>query len=175
MGRAWSCVHSCFSPGNTRSLPKSLQAFCVSMPQLNWSEYLFMKWMVGIYLCMLLAAYSAAAEQPPDRQVAITIDDLPAGSNTLAVASITEMTTKLLATLRDQKVPVVGFVNEKKLYHPGEVDQRIQALRMWIDSGFELGNHTSAIRPLTRSDWPPGRTMLFRARASPACCSPSAR
>ena len=48
-----------------------------------------MKWMVGIYLCMLLAAYSAAAEQQPDRQVAITIDDLPAGSNTLAVASIT--------------------------------------------------------------------------------------
>jgi peptidoglycan/xylan/chitin deacetylase (PgdA/CDA1 family) len=101
-----------------------------------------MKWMVGICLCVLLAAFPIVAEQSPDRQVAITIDDLPAGSNTLPVAVLTEMTTKLLATLRDQKVPVVGFVNEKKLYHPGEVDQRIQALRMWIDSGFELGNHT---------------------------------
>jgi peptidoglycan-N-acetylglucosamine deacetylase len=52
------------------------------------------------------------------------------------------MTTKLLSTLRERKVPVVGFVNEKKLYKSGEVDQRIKALEMWLDYGFELGNHT---------------------------------
>jgi peptidoglycan/xylan/chitin deacetylase (PgdA/CDA1 family) len=44
--------------------------------------------------------------------------------------------------LRDQKIPVVGFVNEKKLYKLGEVDERIKALQMWLDYGFELGNHT---------------------------------
>jgi peptidoglycan/xylan/chitin deacetylase (PgdA/CDA1 family) len=83
------------------------------------------------------------AAEKPDRQVAITIDDLPAGaSNTMSAAEITDMTTKLLTTLRDQKVPAVGFVNEKKLYKVGEVDQRIAALRMWLDYGFELGNHT---------------------------------
>ena len=71
---------------------------------------------------------SLAADATLDRQVAITIDDLPAGSNKLSAAAITEMTTKLLTTLRDQKIPVVGFVNEKKLYRPGEVDQRINAL-----------------------------------------------
>jgi peptidoglycan/xylan/chitin deacetylase (PgdA/CDA1 family) len=60
----------------------------------------------------------------------------------MSAATITDMTTKLLTTLRDQKVPVVGFVNEKKLYKPGEVDERIKALRMWLDYGFELGNHT---------------------------------
>jgi peptidoglycan/xylan/chitin deacetylase (PgdA/CDA1 family) len=37
---------------------------------------------------------------------------------------------------------VVGFVNERKLYKFGEVDERIKALRMWLDYGFELGNHT---------------------------------
>ncbi len=47
-----------------------------------------------------------------------------------------------MGTLRDQKIPVVGFVNEKKLYKPGEVDERIKALQMWLDYGFELGNHT---------------------------------
>jgi len=78
----------------------------------------------------------------PDRRVAITIDDLPAGSNLLPAATVTEMTRKLLDTLRDQKVSVVGFVNEKKLYHFGEVDARIRTLQMWIDHGFELGNHT---------------------------------
>jgi peptidoglycan-N-acetylglucosamine deacetylase len=57
-------------------------------------------------------------------------------------AEITAMTAKLLGTLRDQKIPVVGFVNEKKLYKSGEVDERIKALQMWLDYGFELGNHT---------------------------------
>jgi peptidoglycan-N-acetylglucosamine deacetylase len=60
----------------------------------------------------------------------------------MPTTTIVEMTTKLLATIRDQKVPVVGFVNEKKLYKLGEVDERIKALQMWLDDGFELGNHT---------------------------------
>jgi peptidoglycan/xylan/chitin deacetylase (PgdA/CDA1 family) len=89
--------------------------------------------------CNFLAAQAAK----PDRQVAITIDDLPAGmADRMPAADITALTTKLLGTLRDQKIPAVGFVNEKKLYKPGEVDERIKALQLWVDGGFELGNHT---------------------------------
>jgi len=85
----------------------------------------------------------AQSPKTPDRQVAVTIDDLPAAmADRMSAADITAMTTKLLTTLRDQKIPVVGFVNEKKLYKPGEVDERIKALQMWLDYGFELGNHT---------------------------------
>ena len=91
-----------------------------------------------------------AADKKPDRQVAITIDDLPAASSALPAVAITEMTTKLLTTLRDQKIPVVGFVNEKKLYKSGEVDERINALKMWLDYGFELGNHTYSHASLNR-------------------------
>ena len=91
----------------------------------------------------LMNSHLSWAEQPPVREVAITIDDLPAGAaESMSAAAITEMTTKLLNTLREQKVPVVGFVNEKKLLKFGEVDQRIRALQMWVDYGFELGNHT---------------------------------
>lgn len=91
----------------------------------------------------LYSAPAGAQAAKPDRQVAVTIDDLPAGmADRLPAAEITAMTTKLLGTLRDQKIPVVGFVNEKKLYKPGEVDERIKALQMWLDYGFELGNHT---------------------------------
>lgn len=97
-------------------------------------------------LCAIsLFPTSAPAQAPtkPDRQVAITIDDLPAGmADRMPAAEITAMTAKLLGTLRDQKTPVVGFVNEKKLYKTGEVDERIKALQMWLDYGFELGNHT---------------------------------
>ena len=101
-------------------------------------------------LCATNPMPSHAADPKPDRQVAVTIDDLPAGSNVMPAATIAEMTTKLLTTLRDQKIPVVGFVNEKKLYKPGEVDQRIGALRMWLDYGFELGNHTYSHASLNR-------------------------
>lgn len=93
----------------------------------------------------------------PDRQVAVTIDDLPAGmADRLPASDITAMTTKLLGTLRDQKIPVVGFVNEKKLYKPGEVDERIKALQMWLDYGFELGNHTfshASLNQIELKDW----------------------
>lgn len=102
-------------------------------------------------LCLVDSSTKLRAADKPDRSVAITIDDLPAGAaNSLPAATITEMTTKLLGTLRDQKIPVVGFVNEKKLYKPGEVDERIKALRMWLDYGFELGNHTFSHASLNR-------------------------
>lgn len=93
-------------------------------------------------LCSIAAPLPLQA-QTPQRSVAITIDDLPAAAgNSMSSAAILDMTTKLLTTLRDQKIPVVGFVNERKLYKTGEVDDRIKALRMWVDDGFELGNHT---------------------------------
>jgi len=94
-------------------------------------------------LCIVALSGFAQTPKQPDRQVAVTIDDLPAGmADRLPAADITAMTAKLLGTLRDQKIPVVGFVNEKKLYKTGEVDERIRALQMWLDYGFELGNHT---------------------------------
>ena len=99
----------------------------------------------------------AQTPQTPDSQVAVAIDDLPAGmADRMPAADITAMTTKLLGTLRDQKIPVVGFVNEKKLYKPGEVDERIKALQMWLDNGFELGNHTFSHMSLNQrelKDW----------------------
>jgi len=99
--------------------------------------------LILLSFCACLAISTAFAAGKPDRQVAITIDDLPAGmADRMSAAAITEMTKRLLETLRDQKVPVVGFVNEKKLFKAGEADERIAALQMWLDSGFELGNHT---------------------------------
>src|SRR6266581_3178931 len=97
----------------------------------------------ALAFCIVLGTADSPAATPADRQVAITIDDLPAGAaNSMSAAAIMEMTSKLLATLQKQQIPVVGFVNEDKLYKLGEVDERIKALNMWLDAGFELGNHT---------------------------------
>jgi len=104
-----------------------------------------------VLLCGLAVPFPLHAQNAPPRSIAITIDDLPAGTaNLMTGAEIVEMTTKLLGTLKDQKVPAVGFVNEQKLYKPGEVDDRIKALNLWLDNGFELGNHTYAHTSLNR-------------------------
>jgi peptidoglycan/xylan/chitin deacetylase (PgdA/CDA1 family) len=104
-------------------------------------------------ICAFSLASSLLAQGPsqPQRKIAITIDDLPAGgANFMSAGEILDMTNKLLATLRGQKVPAVGFVNEQKLYKIGEVDDRIKSLNLWLDNGFELGNHTFAHTSLNR-------------------------
>ena len=106
---------------------------------------------------LLVGVCQTQSQSTAQREIAITIDDLPAGgANLMTGAEIGEMTTKLLGTLRDQKVPAVGFVNERKLYKLGEVDDRMKALAMWPEYGFELGNHTFSHASLNRvplTDW----------------------
>jgi peptidoglycan-N-acetylglucosamine deacetylase len=101
---------------------------------------------VAVIVLSQAQTHVRAADDKPDRTISITIDDLPAGAaNSMSAAEITSMTKRLTDTLRDQKIPVVAFVNERKLYYNwDEVNERIAALNMWLDAGFELGNHTYA-------------------------------
>jgi peptidoglycan-N-acetylglucosamine deacetylase len=105
----------------------------------------------------LLASIATRSQTPPQRQIAITIDDLPAASaSSMTGAQINEMTAKLLGTLQKEKVPAVGFVNERGLYKLGEVDDRMKALNQWLDDGFELGNHTfghTSLNQVTLQAW----------------------
>ena len=106
---------------------------------------------LAIVLLLFGGVAPSRAQNSSQRTIAITIDDLPAAAaNFMTGTEINEMTAKLLTTLRDQKVAAVGFVNEKKLYKLGEVDARINALKMWGDYGFELGNHTFAHTSINR-------------------------
>ncbi len=113
-----------------------------------------MKELIKAYLiltALIIATGVTLYAQQTQREVAITVDDLPAaGANAMTGTEIIEMTSKLFGTLRDQKVPAVGFVNERKLYRFGEVDDRIKALSMWPEYGFELGNHTFTHASLNR-------------------------
>src|SRR5437763_15973490 len=109
-----------------------------------------------ILLVLTVATRLLCAKGASSREIAIPIDDIPAAGMGMSGAQIVDMTSKLLGTLRDQKVPAVGFVNEKKLYKFGEVDDRIKALAMWPEYGFELGNHTfshASLSRVTLKDW----------------------
>jgi len=86
-------------------------------------------------VCAALAGIAAGA----DRKVAITIDDLVRGGDggSLDRAAVKEMTARLLKPFRDEKIPVIGFVNEGRA---PEITREI--LSMWLDAGADLGNHT---------------------------------
>jgi peptidoglycan/xylan/chitin deacetylase (PgdA/CDA1 family) len=78
------------------------------------------------------------------REVAFTFDDLPAPSDSVVSydpAALQAMTARLLAELKQYRIPAIGFVNEEKLDR-GHFAQRVDILKMWVDAGFPLGNHT---------------------------------
>ena len=99
----------------------------------------------ALLLCLCLgSAGSLAAQEKSERQrtVALTFDDLPKGGRVQDLDAAQAANRDLLAVLTARKVPAIGFVNENKLYAEGEVDARIALLRMWLDAGMALGNHT---------------------------------
>lgn len=101
------------------------------------------------FLLVLFLIVASAHPQSRERAVAITIDDLPVVSTRRDIQNRREITKKLLGHIRKAKVPVIGFVNENKLYSGEQRDEtQIDLLRMWLDDGLELGNHTYSHKSL---------------------------
>src|SRR6184192_1285193 len=55
---------------------------------------------------------------------------------------MTDVTKHLLQKIKSNSVPAIGFVNEGKLHRGSEMNARTALLRMWLEAGLELGNHT---------------------------------
>lgn len=114
---------------------------------------------VTLLLATLLPSIAFAQAPPPapDRAIALTFDDLPAMSAMdFSASDITAQNAKLLAILKENKIPAIGFVNEERLYKTGETDARIAVLSAWLDAGMALGNHTFSHTSLNHAelrDW----------------------
>jgi peptidoglycan/xylan/chitin deacetylase (PgdA/CDA1 family) len=92
-----------------------------------------------VVVAMMVAPWTVT----PGRPVAITIDDLPRGGDGSgrSLAAVTTMTERLLLPFREEKIPVIGFVNEGRAVDLGDGGLR-QILDLWLDSGADLGNHS---------------------------------
>jgi len=105
------------------------------------------------FLTILLALVFSIelSAQVSTRQIAVTIDDLPVVSTRRDLQNRQEITKKLLGHIKKAKIPAIGFVNENKLYNGDERNEEsIDLLRMWVNAGLELGNHTFSHRSLNQ-------------------------
>jgi peptidoglycan/xylan/chitin deacetylase (PgdA/CDA1 family) len=107
--------------------------------------------MSALFLLMLLATAPSAASAT--RAVAVTFDDLPCNPQEGATAADqVAINRAIVDVLKASKIPAVGFVNEVRLQGGGEADPaRVAALRLWLDAGLELGNHTYSHPSLHRT------------------------
>src|SRR4029078_12181570 len=100
-------------------------------------------------IIVALGGLLATASAQERKQVAITFDDLPVVSTVQTDEAWAQISRQLLGTMKRNKLAVVGFVNEGKLYNNNQLDpKRVALLRAWLDAGLELGNHTYSHRSL---------------------------
>jgi len=98
-------------------------------------------------LFTILLTITNSFGQKPNRTIAVTIDDLPVVSTRRDLKNRQEITKRLLGHIKKAKVPAIGFVNENKLYRDDKrVEAEVDLLRMWLDAGLDLGNHTYSHR-----------------------------
>lgn len=95
----------------------------------------------ALTLTFLVSGLHSYAQQ---KQVCVTVDDLPVVSYGKPTQEFLEdVTSKLITTFDKYAIPAIGYVNEKKLYVNGNVDQdKVHLLALWLNAGYELGNHT---------------------------------
>jgi len=95
----------------------------------------------SVVLLLILLGSSSEA-QTPKRSVALTFDDLPKALDSGNLVDARRTTSETLSALKRHRAPAIGFVNERQLHVPGEMDARIAILQLWVQAGIALGNHT---------------------------------
>ena len=77
-------------------------------------------------------------------KIAVTMDDLPLQRiDHFENNKLQKLFSNLVKNIKSQHIPVIGFVNEKKLQINDEYDvRRIVLLKKWLNAGLDLGNHT---------------------------------
>ncbi len=110
-------------------------------------------WVIVIGVTIALTWPSVLAQTAPaNREVAVTIDDLPEGGPEFGLERMERMTYELVGTIHAHRIPVTAFVNEAQLStHLDEEKRRTALLDRWLSAGIELGNHTFSHRSLLES------------------------
>ncbi len=102
-----------------------------------------MKLLFKVLITVIIFAQLSNAQSSFVKETAITFDDLPVAGGNNEYNFKLYVTNTLVGKLKELQIPAIGFVNEIKLYKDNEKDERsINLLKIWVDAGLELGNHT---------------------------------
>jgi peptidoglycan/xylan/chitin deacetylase (PgdA/CDA1 family) len=95
-------------------------------------------------LAFLILIFSAILSFGQKKRVCFSFDDLPVVSYGIADTSFQKkLVVKLVTSLKENKIPAIGFVNEKKLFNPNGINQfQVSLLKVWVNNELDLGNHT---------------------------------
>lgn len=79
-----------------------------------------------------------------EKYISVTIDDMPYQHQGMFNGEKQfELVKEIIQHLQMFNIPAVGFVNEGKLFSEEKLDSsKLNILKMWLDAGLELGNHT---------------------------------
>ncbi len=99
---------------------------------------------------LLLCSFRAALAAPEGMEIAITVDDLPSHGTLPFQTTRVDVARRFINTLKAHGVPsVYGFINGFRL----KVDPAsVEVLKLWVEAGFLLGNHTYAHSDLSTID-----------------------
>lgn len=97
--------------------------------------------MLRILTLIISLAVSVSASAVGPFELSFTVDDLPQGFGTFAGQTRLQAAKNMIAALKRHGITnAYGFVNSEKLPNDAE---SIEILKLWIDAGFKLGNHTA--------------------------------
>jgi len=96
---------------------------------------------VSAFLLFILSGVLTFAQK---KQVCFSFDDLPVVNYGITDSSFQkDMMGKLILSLKNNGIPAIGFVNERKLFDQDKIIAfQVELLNHWVDNGLELGNHT---------------------------------
>ena len=107
--------------------------------------------LIGIAICLLVCRLLAIVDprlltgnQPRQREVAITLDDLP-GVHTRGSGcdpkGLEALNRNLIKSIKSHDIPALGLVVESRLCENNK-EALSGLLKLWLDAGLELGNHS---------------------------------
>jgi len=96
------------------------------------------------YQIILILLFSGLTAMAQNKSVCLSFDDLPVVSYGIEDTVFqNHLMDNLIASLKNNRIPAIGFVNEKKLYSHDTLNPfKLELLKKWIDHDLDLGNHT---------------------------------
>lgn len=95
-------------------------------------------------LALLIFIFHGLLSFGQKNKVCFSFDDLPVVSYGITDTCFQKkLMDKLILSLKNNKIPAIGFVNETKLYdNQGIIQFQVELLNTWAKNGLDLGNHT---------------------------------